>query len=120
MVLFFCLLLICYGMFSLFGDLSSKFNKHRRKDFNPSKDLISLHYDHAPDKDHGQSAAPIVRFWNQFSVSTGSKRTSWLFRGIRQNAAEFNVNSDAVMDAAWNDCGGWLPAHTNRTLVANN
>jgi hypothetical protein len=34
-----------------------------------------------------------------------------------KNAGEFNANSDAVMDAAWNDCGEWLAAHTDREYV---
>lgn len=34
-----------------------------------------------------------------------------------KNAKTFNPKSDAVMDAAWNDCGGWLAGHRNREGV---
>jgi hypothetical protein len=34
-----------------------------------------------------------------------------------KNAKSFHTRSDAVMDACWNDCGGWLNGHTNRAGV---
>ena len=34
-----------------------------------------------------------------------------------ENAGAFNAKSDAVMDAVWNDCGGWQEGHSNRERV---
>lgn len=86
--------------------------------FNFETDLLCLHYDHAPDKDDGHSAAADRtlletlhgREWIQKHVLAVSG-------AYGKNAGTFNMNSDAVMDAAWNDCGGWLAAHTNRDDV---
>ncbi len=86
--------------------------------FNPDEDLLSLHYDHAPDKDDGQSAAAdrtvleslFGRVWMEGHVVAVSG-------AYGRNADTFNTNSDVVMDAAWNDCSGWLSGHTNRTEV---
>lgn len=83
--------------------------------FNPEKDLISLHYDHAPDKDDGQSAAA------DRTVLESLYGKEWIRQHVvavsgayGENAAQFDSGSNAVMDKAWNDCGGWLPAHTDR------
>jgi len=86
--------------------------------FNPERDLLSLHYDHAPDKDDGDSAAAdrtmleslYGRPWIKGHVTAVSG-------AYGKNAKRFNARSDAVMDAAWNDCGGWLAGHTHRAGV---
>lgn len=80
--------------------------------FDRERDLLSLHYDHAPDKDDGHSAvADRTLLESEFG-------TDWLRTHVLpvsgtygENAAEFDRGSDAVMDATWSDVGGWLAAH---------
>jgi len=80
--------------------------------FDPVTDLLSLHYDHAPDRDDGDSAAADR---TMLEVEFGKR---WIEEHVvpvsgtyGRNAASFNPASDAVMDAVWNDVGGWLAAH---------
>jgi CubicO group peptidase (beta-lactamase class C family) len=99
-------------------ETSSKVSNPLPPAFNQSRDLISLHYDHAPDKDDGQSAAADRTILESFYGTDWIKAHVVAVSGAYgQNAAKFNPNSDAVMDAAWNDCGGWLAAHTDRKRV---
>ena len=88
--------------------------------FNPQKDLLSLHYDHAPDKDDGDSAAADrTILQNLLGKSWIKKHVVAVSGAYGKNAPNFNPDSDAVMDAVWNDCGGWLAAHTSREDVIN-
>lgn len=83
--------------------------------FDPESDLISLHYDHAPDQDDGHSAAADRTVlealygaeWLQRHVVAVSGAYGWL-------GYTFNADSDTVMEAAWGDHGGWLSAHRDR------
>ena len=86
--------------------------------FDAKKDLLSLHYDHAPDKDDGHSAAADRTILESLYSRAWIKRHVVPVSGAYgKNAKGFNAKSDAVMDAAWNDCGGWLAANTNREGV---
>jgi hypothetical protein len=86
--------------------------------FNPEKDLLSLHYDHAPDKDDGQSAAADRTLLESLYGLEWIKNHVLAVSGAYgKNAESFNIKSDFVMDAAWNDCGGWMAGHTNREEV---
>ena len=86
--------------------------------FNPQKDLLSLHYDHAPDKDDGHSAAADRTILQSlFGKEWITKHVVAVSGAYGKNASDFNPNSDAVMDETWNDCGGWLAAHTSRDDV---
>jgi len=84
--------------------------------FDSGKDFISLHYDHAPDKDDAHSAAADR---SMLEVLYGRE---WLKKHVvavsgtygEKNAKGFNPKSDAVMDAVWNECGGWLDGHKQR------
>jgi hypothetical protein len=88
--------------------------------FNPNKDLLSLHYDHAPDKDDGHSAAADRTILQTMYGKKWIKAHIVAVSGAYgKNAGGFNPNSDAVMDAAWNECGGWLAAHTSRDEAIN-
>ncbi|RKY50734.1 MAG: hypothetical protein DRP91_00870 [Candidatus Neomarinimicrobiota bacterium] len=88
------------------------------KKFNPEKDLLSLHYDHAPDKDDGQSAAADrTILQSMFGKEWIKKHAIPVSGAYGKNAEMFNVQSNAVMDAAWNDCGGWLAGHENHEKV---
>jgi CubicO group peptidase (beta-lactamase class C family) len=83
--------------------------------FDATTDLISLHYDHAPDRDDGHSAAADRTLlevlygacWLEQHVVAVSGAYGWL--GIM-----FQADSGAVMQATWGDRGGWLDAHRDR------
>jgi len=81
-------------------------------DFDPQSDLISLHYDHAPDQDDGHSAAAdrtlLESIFGREWLSTHVVAVSGTY-GL--NKDQFNPASDAVMEAAFDETGGWLSAH---------
>lgn len=87
----------------------------RAATFDATTDLISLHYDHAPDRDDGHSAAADRTLlevlygacWLKRHVIAVSGAHGWL-------GFTFQTDSDAVMEAAWGDRGGWLDAHRDR------
>ena len=86
--------------------------------FDQVRDLLSLHYDHAPDKDDGHSAAADRTILESlYGCDWIKKHVVAVSGAYGKNAKSFNPKSDAVMDAAWNDCGGWLAGHTNREQV---
>ena len=88
------------------------------KTFDPAKDILSLHYDHAPDRDDGHSAAADrTLLQSLYGMDWISKHVIPVSGAYGRNAKDFNPKSDLVMDAAWNDCGGWLSAHTAREMV---
>ena len=90
----------------------------RQWSFNPAKDILSLHYDHAPDRDDGHSAAADRTILQSiYGKNWIADHVIAVSGAYGKNGKDFNKNSDAVMDAAWNDCGGWLPAHTSREAV---
>ncbi|MCX7017378.1 MAG: hypothetical protein NTW86_33240 [Candidatus Sumerlaeota bacterium] len=81
---------------------------------NPQKDLIALHYDHAPDKDDGHSAAA------DRTILESMFGAGWIKEHVLPVSGAYGINkdtfrpeSDAVMDAAWGK-GGWLAAHTDK------
>jgi hypothetical protein len=86
--------------------------------FDQTRDLLSLHYDHAPDKDDGHStAADRTILESLYGRDWIKKHVIAVSGAYGKNAKSFNQKSDAVMDAAWNDCGGWLAGHTSREQV---
>lgn len=83
--------------------------------FNPKQDLLSLHYDHAPDKDDGQSAAADRSLLEtMFGADWIRGHVVAVSGTYGDNRRDFNPDSDAVMDAVWNDRGGWLDMHGRR------
>lgn len=83
--------------------------------FNSRTDLMSLHYDHAPDLDDGQSAAADrTLLESTFGKEWLSAHVVAVSGAYGKNAPQFVPASDGVMDAAWGDAGGWLAAHGNR------
>jgi len=96
-------------------------NEDAVRTFDPEKDILSLHYDHAPDKDDGHSAAAdrtvLESMYNRDWIKSHVVAVSGTYG---RNSGGFNTNSDAVMDAAWNDCGGWLAARVNREQAVTN
>ena len=90
-------------------------NENKPLSFNPKKDLLSLHYDHAPDKDDGDSAAADRTILQSLYGKDWLKKHVVAVSGTYgKNAANFNPDSDKVMDAVWNDCGGWIAAHNSQ------
>jgi hypothetical protein len=82
------------------------------KEFDPATDLLSLHYDHAPDRDDGHSAAADRTILeSEFGVEWLHRHVVAVSGAYGRNAGQFVDASDAVMDAAWNDAGGWLDGH---------
>jgi len=83
-----------------------------KREFDPNRDLISLHYDHAPDKDDGQSAAADRTILQTLFGAEWIKRHVVAVSGAYgKNKKTFNRRSDHVMDVVFNDVGGWLAAH---------
>ena len=81
------------------------------KVFNSERDLLSLHYDHAPDKDDGHSAAADRTLLESLFGGAWIPRHVLPVSGAYgRNKRAFNRKSDAVMDAVWNDRGGWVAA----------
>ncbi len=80
--------------------------------FDEKRDLLSLHYDHAPDQDDGHSAAADRTILEtHFGPDWLAEHTVAVSGAYGLNKNRFNPKSDAVMDAVWNDRGGWLAAH---------
>lgn len=88
------------------------------RNFDQTKDFLSLHYDHAPDKDDAHSAAADRTILeSRYGRDWIKKHVAAVSGTYGKNAKGFNPKSDEVMDAAWNDCGGWLAGHTKRERV---
>jgi len=95
-------------------------NKPSQNIFDTKKDLLSLHYDHAPDKDDGQSAAADRTILEtMFGIEWIKNHVIAVSGTYGKNAPDFDVNSDLVMDAVWNDTGAWLKAHTHHHQVVS-
>lgn len=83
-----------------------------RPTFNAKADLISLHYDHAPDKDDGHSAAADRTVLETlFGKDWIAEHVVPVSGAYGKNKKSFNPKSDLVMNATWNERGGWLAAH---------
>ncbi len=79
--------------------------------FNSEKDLVSLHYDHAPDKDDGHSAAADrTMLLALFDTAWVKAHTLAVSGAYGTNKKTFNKKSDAVMDTCFGDLGGWVAA----------
>lgn len=88
------------------------------KKFSAETDMVSLHYDHAADKDDGQSAAADrTMLQSIFGVEWIRTHVVAVSGAYGKNSGWFNPDSDAVMNAVWNDCGGWLAGNADRDQV---
>ena len=116
-------LLAASVLFFSFGALSCADEEERTTQpppFSNTKDLISLHYDHAPDQDDGHSAAADRSILETLYGPEWIKAHTVAVSGAYgRNKRFFLPESDAVMDATWNDLGGWLAAHTDRDAVVS-
>ena len=75
--------------------------------FDVNKDFLSLHYDHAPDKDDGHATVAGKMLVDYFGIQ------NYIAVGgaCGKNCSGYNPDSEAVMDATWGD--GWYNAHAN-------
>ena len=75
---------------------------------NLAKDLISLQYDHAPDRDDGHATVAGLEVADELGF------TPWVIGGAygADNASRYNPGSEAVMDATWGP-NGWQDAHND-------
>jgi hypothetical protein len=82
-------------------------------DFDPSKDLISLHYDNAPDRDDGHSTVAAKTIVDTYDLNvvvvSGTYGT---------NGSDYDPSSEAVMDATWGE-DGWINAHSDTEEAVN-
>ena len=86
--------------------------------FDPLRDLLALHYDHAPDKDDGHSAvADRTLLQGIYGLAWIADHVCPVSGAYGKNAGSFNPASDAVMEAAWHDGGGWRAGHARREAV---
>ncbi len=77
--------------------------------FDPKADLLSLHYDHAPDKDDGHSAAADRTMLESiYGADWLAEHVIAVSGAYGTNKKTFNKKSDAVMDAVWKSRGGWV------------
>lgn len=78
--------------------------------FNPAKDIIALHYDHAPDLDDGHSAtADRVILQSTFGKKWLNKHLIIVSGTYGLNSKTFVSSSDKLMNVVWN--GQWISAH---------
>lgn len=110
----FCALILLFA----FGLPAYCFAQEVNSDFDPDRALLSLHYDHAPDKDDGHSAvADRTLLQTQFGKDWLRKHVVAVSGAYGENADRFNPKSDPVMEATWADVGGWLAAHDDRNAA---
>ncbi|MFK7788579.1 MAG: hypothetical protein AB8C95_03655 [Phycisphaeraceae bacterium] len=87
--------------------------------FDKEKDLLSLHYDHAKDRDDGHSAAADRSILETMFGKKWIKEHVMAISGVHgKNGPTFVKESDKVMDAVWNDSIGWLTAHERHEEAA--
>lgn len=101
--------------------LASCGNPHQSQiDFNPEADLLSLHYDHAPDRDDGHSAvADRVILQERFGTDWIKEHVLPVSGAYGENRDQFQPESDVVMDTVWNDTGGWVAADQDWEKAVN-
>ncbi len=83
--------------------------------FDPKRDLLSLHYDHAPDRDDGHSAAADrTLLETRFGPDWLPDHVLAVSGAYGKNKGRFVDASDKVMETVWGPRGGWLDAHADR------
>jgi hypothetical protein len=95
-------------------------DKSEMRNFDDKKDLISLHYDHAPDRDDGHSTvADRTILETVYGVQWISNHVVAVSGTYGKNKKAFNSKSDKVMDVTWNDRGGWIAADKDWNVAVN-
>jgi len=75
--------------------------------FNASRDLIALHYDHAPDRDDAHAAVAGLMVRDRLGLTVNVVAGTY---GERSRTF-YDAGSEAVMNAVWGS--EWLNAHRN-------
>ena len=74
--------------------------------FDPAKDLLSLHYDHAPDRDDGHATVAGKVVTDSLGI------TPWVVGGAYgTNANTYQADSERVMNTTWGN--SWANAHAD-------
>ena len=79
--------------------------------FNQETDLLSLHYDHAPDRDDGYATVA-----GKVLVDTYGVNHAVVGGAHGKNGDRYNPASESVMDVTWGT-DGWINADDNRELA---
>ena len=82
-------------------------------DYRSNVDLISLHYDHAPDRDDGH--ATVAAFMVANSIGFDPHVVSGAYG--EHNADRYQPPAEAVMQATWGN--NWVNAHSNWNRSVN-
>lgn len=77
--------------------------------FNQSRDLIALHYDHAPDPDDGHAAAAAFVVQDRMGLAVQVVGGT---HGV-YSAGRYVPASESLMNSIWGQ--NWLDAHNNRS-----
>lgn len=76
--------------------------------FNPDRDLVTLHFDHAPDRDDGHAAVAGLMVTNALQLNVQVVAGT---HGV-YSRDRYDVASESVMSSVWGSA--WLNAHSNR------
>jgi len=75
--------------------------------FNAQRDLIALHFDHAPDRDDAHAAVAALMVRNQLGLTVNVVAGTY----GEHSRDRYDAGSEAVMSAVWGS--EWLNAHSN-------
>lgn len=80
--------------------------------FNQKNDLLSLHYDHAPDRDDGHATVAGKVLVESFGIE------NYLVVGgtYGKNGDSYRSDSELIMDSTWGS-NNWINAHEDRNAA---
>jgi len=76
--------------------------------FDPQRDLVAIHFDHAPDRDDGHAAVAALMVRDKLGLNVQVVAGTY---GV-YSASRYDAESERVMAAVWGS--EWLNAHSNR------
>jgi len=83
-------------------------------DYVQDRDLISLHYDHAPDRDDGHATVSALDVVSSYGIQPHVVSGAY----GQKNKNSYQNGAEAVMRATWGS--NWVNAHNNKNNAANN
>lgn len=81
--------------------------------FNRQRDLVAIHFDHAPDRDDGHAAVAALMVRDKMGLNVQVVAGTY---GV-YSAGRYDAESERVMAAVWGS--EWLNAHSNRNGSIN-
>ena len=81
--------------------------------FNIDRDLVAIHFDHAPDRDDGHAAVAALMVRDKLGLNVQVVAGAY---GV-YNRDRYDPESERVMSAVWGS--EWLNAHSNRAGSVN-